>query len=212
MKANSGKFKLVIQQYKSGQFKRSELARRHGVCSATVSNWIRMSGCTRGSRGRPPFEEPTTRQKEMLHQVWTDTYGVVAARFGVTKQYMGKLLQRWQGWTKREFGPRCIKAGSAPKNSEKLKTRPRTLQPNVISFRIADSVLAKILVVRGYKDQFRSRSLHYVARELLLAGIEQQQQTVTSVVEPIQTGTVCTTNSLTTETQNQFSIYGIPRP
>ena len=53
-------------------------------------------------------------------------------------------------------------------------------------------------------DQFRGPSLHYVARELLVAGSGQGLRTVTSVVEPIQTGSVCTTNWLTSETQKAF--------
>lgn len=194
MQTNNNKFELVIHEYKSGQFKQSELARRHGVCGATVSNWIRKSSCSRGSRGRPAFEEPTSRQQEMLRQAWTDTYDVVAARFGVSRQYMHQLAQRWQLWAERELGPRCIEAEPTRKRIETIKTVPRTLSPNVISFRVSDSVLAKILLVRGNKDRFRSRSLHFVARELLLAGIGQVQRTVTSVGEPIQAESVCTTN------------------
>lgn len=180
--------------YKSGRFNQTELARRHEVCIATVSNWIRKSGCSRGSRGRPEFEKPTARQQEMLRQVWTDTYDVVAGRFGVSKQYINQLAQRWQVWAERELGPRCIKAERSCKRVKTAKTAPHTLSPNVISFRVSDSVLAKILLVRGNKDQFRDRSLHFVARELLLAGIGQGQRSVALVGEPIQAESVRTTN------------------
>ncbi len=194
MKMPNKKREDVIQGYKTGQSNQSELARRHGLCAATVSNWVREAGCPTGSRGRPAHKQPTSRQQEMLRRAWANTYAVAALRFGVSKQYLSQLAKRWQDWAEHELGPRRSLSSSVAPKVKSPKRAPRIPSPNVISFRIPDSALAKIVLIRGNKNQFLGQSLHIVARELLLAGIGQGYGSALSVGEPTQTEIVSSAN------------------
>lgn len=215
MKTANMKFKAVVQMDKSGQFNQTDLAQRHGLCGATVSNWIRKAGCPRGSRGRPAFEEPTAVQMRILRHAWRHKYTEAGFAFDKQKQSVWRLVKRWQTWAEREFGLRSINAEKAPKKAERLKTCLRTIQPNVISFRVSDSILAKILEARGTRGQFRRQSLHIIARALLLSSFEQKQRTATSVVEPIPAYTRCNGDLFNSRSPTKQSIqqdYGTPSP
>jgi len=183
MKMTNPKFALVIQDYKSGKLTQIKLAQRHGVSNATISVWLRKSGIAGNSRGRPQFEKPSSRQQEMLRQVQKDTFAVVAERFGVTKQYVSKLLQRWQDWAGHKFGPRSIMAGKSPEKAEIINTESHTIQPHVISFRVSDQVLSGILDLRRAGQQRRGCSPHFVARSLLTRLVEDKQREATPAAE-----------------------------
>jgi len=183
MKIANPKFTLVVQDFKTAKFNQTELSRRHGVSSSTVSVWLRKSGIKGNSRGRPQFEKPTNRQLEMLRQVQSDTFAVVAERFGVTKQYASKLLQRWQGWAEHKFGPRSISAGKSQEKAEIINIESHTIQPHVISFRVSDQVLSGILDLRRAGQQRRGCSPHFVARSLLTRLVEDKQREATPAAE-----------------------------
>ena len=186
MKTNIEKKNLLIEEYKTGEFNQGDLARRHGVATATVSNWLHKAGVATGKRGRKAYKSPTQLQQLMLLDAWTETYKVAAGRYGVSKQCLHHLAKRWKSWAEQEFGPRRLEP-QLDNQSEPEVFAERTLSPNVISFRIPDSALAKIVLLRAHKAQFASESLHQVARDLLLTGLGQGYAMASSTVPISQT-------------------------
>jgi len=193
MKVKNEKMNIVIAEYTSGHYKQTDLALRHKVCEATISNWLRKAGCPHGVRGRPALVEPPVHQQHLLREIWNQKITEVAIRHQVSKQFVSKLAKRWNNWADQNFGPRQLKVKPVPK-TVKIKKDRSSLQLHVISFRVSDEALSKILMLRGSNDQFRGQSLHFVARELLLTGIGQGGGSALSANEPSHTDSVTSAN------------------
>lgn len=185
--------RLVVEEFQWGQFTQAELARRHAVSPASVCNWVRTVPRQPGKRGRRANTAPTLGQRELLLEAWTETFAAVATRHGVSKQWVHHLATRWKGWVEEGFGPRCLEKRQPNKMAEPVEHVGRTTSSTVISFRIPDSLLVKVESVRTHKEQFRKESVHFVARELLMAALGQGCALGSSSDEPVQTDAVCVT-------------------
>lgn len=69
-----------------------------------IRSWVRR---TKGRRspGRPKALAPSGRDLQILVAAQTLPYSRVAAQFGITKQRVGWVVKRWQGWKPPEAAP-----------------------------------------------------------------------------------------------------------
>lgn len=186
--------RLVVEEFQTGQFTQAVLARRHGVSPASVCNWVRTLPRQPGKRGRKAHTAPTLGQQEMLRDVCTETFQAVATRHGVSRQFVHHLAKRWKVWTEQQLGPRCLEKQQGSKRVDVVKRVELTFSSKVISFRVPDSVVVKIDSLRTHTAQFRLESVHFIARELLLAGLGQGCGVGSSSDEPVQTEAFCVTS------------------
>ena len=193
MRTKKNAKRLIVQEFQTGQFTQADLARRHKVSPASVCNWLRTIPRQPGKRGRKAHTSPTLEQQEMLSDVCTETYQAAATRHGVSRQYVHHLATRWKGWTEQQLGPRCLEKQQVSTRVEVVKRVERTFSSKVISFRVPVSVLVKIDSLRTHTAQFRVESVHFIARELLMAGLDQGYALGSSSDEPVQTESVCVT-------------------
>jgi transposase len=148
-----------------------QIAENFGVSPSTLTVWVKNLDVALRDRGRRRLEEPTSVQKQILRQVWHQTYETVARSFGKKKQSIGRLVKHWWTWAEHEFGPRRISQG--PK-SESVRT-PHTAAPKpdvrsvVVSFRLTawqTDRVREILSVSGFGNHLSSSA---ACRAVLLA-------------------------------------------
>lgn len=75
-----------------------DIAKRHGVSTATLTVWATNAGIALRSRGVRKRDEPTARQRQILELAAIYPYEKVGQRFGVTKARVGALVKRWKRW------------------------------------------------------------------------------------------------------------------
>lgn len=74
-----------------------DVATQFRVSRASVLRWKSSGGVFR-PRGRKYQLEPDERQLEILRLAESMSYSMIADRFGITKQAVGKVVKRWRGW------------------------------------------------------------------------------------------------------------------
>ena len=156
--------------YRSGQATSKEIAQRFHVSPATLTVWARKSRVPLRGRGRRAGVEPSAAIQLILLEAWTGSYAAAGVRFGVTKQRVGQLVKRWRAWAVAQFGQRKTRHHKTDQGQEQRAIAP--VRPHVISFRIADSELTKLLAEGGTGSGPWARSPHSVARSCLLRFLE----------------------------------------
>jgi hypothetical protein len=133
----------VLMEYKEGNELVTQIAERHSVSPGTVSHAARRSGIRLRGRGRRKLVQPTAHHKQVLHLAWVTTYEVVGAKFGTSKQNVGRIVGRWRHWCGQMWGPRK-KTQSQGQDLLQGLSRAGGAKPHVVSFRITDAEFAAL--------------------------------------------------------------------
>lgn len=97
-----GTMTAAITEYAAGKLSTAEIAKKYNVAPSTLTFWSHKLGQTLRGRGRPKMSVPTVRQRKILEMVRTKSYADVGKQFGVTKQMVSQIVNRWNG--KRSSG------------------------------------------------------------------------------------------------------------
>jgi hypothetical protein len=152
---SSKPFDRATREYIAGNAKVSEISKRAGISAGALSSRVKRLGLPLRGRGRNPLEKPTAVHKKIIAAAAKQTYEHVGLRFGISKQRVSKIVQRWNGLD-------CTRA-SRTKDKRKLY---------VISFRV-DQKIMKRLQKELQNPHFRHfRSPNNLARELLAICLE----------------------------------------
>ena len=98
----------VLAKYQKRELTTEEIAAKHGISMATITVWAKKAGLPLRKRGRRAQTEPTPRQWEIINLAALFMYDQVAARFGMTKQSVYRIVKRWRNWcqtSKPPFAP-----------------------------------------------------------------------------------------------------------
>ena len=87
----------------------------------------------------------------------------------MSKQRVGQLVNRWHTWAVAQFGERKIKPDEAQEEQVPCPANP--VRPHVITFRVTDSELAKLLAEGGNRPDPWGCSPHSTARFLLFRSL-----------------------------------------
>jgi transposase len=155
----------LLAMYRQGEKTIAEIAGCYAVHPSFVTYVAKRAGLPLRGRGRRPRVEPSPAVQEILLEAWITTYAEAAARFEMSKQRVGQLVKRWEAWTVAQLGPRKIKPDEINEEQEQRPVDP--VRPHVISFRVTDSELVKLLAQGGNRSEPWTRSQHSVARFLL---------------------------------------------
>jgi len=159
----------VLAMYRDGDETTAEIAGCYGVHPSVVTYMAKRAGLPLRGRGGRPRVQPSPEVQEILLEAWTSTYAEAGARFNVSKQRIGQLVNRWHSWAIAQFGPRKTNPDEV-----KEERKPRCLdpiRPHVITFRVTDSELATLLAKGGNRSQLWGRSPHSTARFLLFRSL-----------------------------------------
>ena len=153
--------------YSDSTYTTSEIARRFGVCMASITNAAKRAGLPLRKRGRWPQAAPPLGVQEILLEAWTNTYDVAATHFGLTKQRVAKIVDRWRDWATSQFGPRQLHAPKPTPSTHQAQPAPkREPSPHVVSFRVPTPVFEQLTEWSAKIPSGLSPS--QVARSLLL--------------------------------------------
>ena len=89
------KIKQAMADRQEGKLLISEIAQKYGVCSATITVWAKKSNLALRTRGRRIQIEPTAAQKEVLKLTATQTCEEVAAKLGLHRQSVHRIVKKW---------------------------------------------------------------------------------------------------------------------
>jgi transposase-like protein len=81
------------------------IAEKHGVSPSTLTVWAKKAKVKLRGRGRERQRQPSARTREILELTETLTLEDVGARFGMSKQRVGKIVKRWKDWQKPRQSP-----------------------------------------------------------------------------------------------------------
>lgn len=154
-----------IEEYKSGQFTNTELANRHGVSLSTVSGWIRQSGMPRKPRGARPLKQPSPIHRQILELSAQLNGQEIAWQFGLTRQRVHQVLNRW-----RHLRPRRPEPPVRP-TAERVHKKHRELRSQIVSFRLTAKQTDRVreaLMTWGFGNRFSNSS---ASRAVLLAAV-----------------------------------------
>lgn len=87
-----------MKLYCSGEHTNTGLARILGVTCPTIGNWARHEGLPPRKRGRPRMIEPSHSQRRIIELSLLHSHVEVAARLGVSRQYVDQVLEKWSGF------------------------------------------------------------------------------------------------------------------
>ena len=88
----------VLEEYQNRELTSAEIAKKHGISSATVSSWAKKAGLPLRNPGRKLQKEPSPRQLAIIELSNNHTYEQVGVRFGLHKQSVHRTVKRWRGW------------------------------------------------------------------------------------------------------------------
>lgn len=159
--------KEMLAMYSDSSYTTSEIARRFGVCPASITNAAKHAGLPLRMRGRWPQGAPPSGVQDILLEAWTNTYDTVASRFGLTKQRIAKIVDRWREWATNQLGPRQVQAPKPAASAPMVQpTRTSETSVHVISFRVPTSVFNQLAQKNAITPPGQSPS--QFARDLLL--------------------------------------------
>lgn len=169
-KLSTAETETLLAMYSDPTYTSSEVARRFGVCEASVTNAAKRAGLPLRERGRWRQAAPPIAIQDILLEAWTTTYESAASRCGVTKQYVGKLVDRWRNWALSQFGPRLVHVPKKPAPPRKpAPISPRAPSLHVVSFRVPTSVFG--LLKQRCTNRPAGSSPNLVARSLMLKSL-----------------------------------------
>jgi hypothetical protein len=148
--SKSKRLDRVMRQYVAGKMRVCDISKRAGITAGALTARVKRLGLPLRGRGRKPLEKPSALHKRIIAAAAAQSYEQVGVRFGISKQRVSKIVQRWNNSMRR----------GVPKAQDKRKLY-------VISFRVDDKML-KRLRTELQNHYFRNlRSPSDVARELL---------------------------------------------
>lgn len=98
----------ALKDYADPTRKTKDIAAKYGVSPSTLTVWARKAGLQLRGRGRDRSEEPDARTRAILEAAAALKQEDVAAKFGITKQRISKIVKRWKGWKKPTTAPFAI--------------------------------------------------------------------------------------------------------
>jgi len=139
----------LMRQYVAGEMRVHDISKQAGITAGALTGRAKRLGLPLRGRGRKPLEKPTALHKKIIAAATAQSYEQVGLRFGISKQRVSKIVQRWNG-----------SAGRETRKEDKRKL-------HVISFRVDEKILKRLQseLQNDYFQNFRSPS--DVARELL---------------------------------------------
>lgn len=159
----------VLALYREGEKTTAEIAGGYGIHPSFVTYAAKRAGLPLRGRGGRPRVEPSPVVQEILLEAWITAYAEAGARFNVSKQRVGQLVNRWCAWAVAQFGTRKIKPEEIKEQQEPCRLDP--IRPHVITFRVTDSELAKLLAEGGNRPDPWGCSPHSTARFLLFRNL-----------------------------------------
>jgi transposase len=168
-KLTDAEIETVLAMYREGEKTTAEIAEGYGIHPSIVTYMAKRAGLSLRGRGGRPRVEPSAKVQEILLEAWTTTYAEAAVRFNVSKQRVGQLVKRWHAWAVAQFGPREIKPQDV--QVEQVPCPANPVRPHVITFRVTDSELAKLLAEGGNRPDPWGCSPHSTARFLLFRSL-----------------------------------------
>lgn len=98
----------ALKDYADPTRKTKDIAAKYNVSASTLTVWARKAGIQLRGRGRDRNEEPDARTRAILEAAAALKQEEVAARFGITKQRISKIMKRWKGWKKPSTAPFAV--------------------------------------------------------------------------------------------------------
>lgn len=95
MKSSTSK-QQVLADYQARERTTIEIATAYNVCPATLTVWAKQAGIPLRRRGRWTSDEPSPRNKRILELTQTLTYKETGRRFGISRQGVWRIVQRWK--------------------------------------------------------------------------------------------------------------------
>lgn len=161
-KINRDKFLKAMEDYGSGQFTITVLARRYGVSSATIANWAQEAGLPRRVRGRPRLTGPSPRQQTMIQLSRKLSVAEIAAQLGLSRQRVHQVLRRWHA-------PEAHRAELVGRTSAPDPVRGRKPQTHVVSLRLTARQIESIRLILKSQGLPMRLSKGAACRALLLS-------------------------------------------
>jgi transposase len=168
-KLTDAEIETVLAMYREGEKTTAEIAGGYGIHPSVVTYMAKRAGLSLRGRGGRPRVEPSAKAQEILLEAWTTTYAEAAARFEISKQRVGQVVNRWHAWAVAQFGERKIKPDEVQEEQAPCPVVP--IRPHVITFRATDSELAKLLAEGGTRPDPWGCSPHSTARFLLFRSL-----------------------------------------
>ncbi len=158
--------KRVLGFYSAGDLTLVQISKMHGVPPPTITVWAKQEGLPPRKRGRRIMAVPCLQMQQALRSLETQTYEQLASKLWVSRARVGQVVSRWRPWIK-DNNLRIGRDRIKPRKLPQLRQR-REPKVSVVSFRLTEQQVKKLVNSPSPKPPTNVRSIHQLARALLL--------------------------------------------